>query len=359
MYKLKDYLSNGLALVNNTLRPRHKHITNLMLYTTSRCQSRCRHCHIWEKPRQDLSLSDIRRIMSAKCVRPSTTVGLEGGEFVLHPQADEILGWFRQHHPNYTLLSNCLAPERVIAAVRQHRPLHLYVSLDGDRETYLAMRGVDGHDRVIRVIEELKGELPISIMFCLTPWNDLSDMDYCIGVARRYGIDIRIGIYGTMSFFDTSAEMLDSDSDFLSRIPRSIHDTSENFDFVALYEYWRRGELRLPCRSIFSELVVHPDGTVPICQNLGTSLGNIHDRSLDDIFNSEESLAMQRRHCRSCNGCWINFHRKYDIILLRSLERMMPKRFVQRLAGKYQWNADANRTYSSVIKEIRDNEKAY
>lgn len=246
MYKLKDYLSNGLALVNNTLRPRHKHITNLMLYTTSRCQSRCRHCHIWEKPRQDLSLSDIRRIMSAKCVRPSTTVGLEGGEFVLHPQADEMLGWFRQHHPNYTLLSNCLAPERVIAAVRQHRPLHLYVSLDGDRETYLAMRGVDGHDRVIRVIEELKGELPISIMFCLTPWNDLSDMDYCIGVARRYGIDIRIGIYGTMSFFDTSAEMLDSDSDFLSRIPRSIHDTSENFDFVALYEYWRRGELR--CR---------------------------------------------------------------------------------------------------------------
>ena len=153
--------------------------------------------------------------------------------------------------------------------------------------------------------------------------------------------------------------MLDSDSDFLSRIPRSIHDTSENFDFVALYEYWRRGELRLPCRSIFSELVVHPDGTVPICQNLGTSLGNIHDRSLDDIFNSEESLAMQRRHCRSCNGCWINFHRKYDIILLRSLERMMPKLFVQRLAGKYQWSADANRTYSSVIKEIRDNEKAY
>ena len=34
------------------------------------------------------------------------------------------------------------------------------------------------------------------------------------------------------------------------------------------------------------------------------------------------------RYSRECNQCWINYHRKYDIILLRSLERVLPKRII-------------------------------
>lgn len=113
-----------------------------MIYSTTRCQSRCKHCSIWKKPVEHLSLNDIKRIMNSKCVTRHTVVGLEGGEFILHPEADEILEWFDTHHPNYTLLSNCLAPRKVIEALRRHRPKHLYVSLDGDRSTYLYMIGL-------------------------------------------------------------------------------------------------------------------------------------------------------------------------------------------------------------------------
>lgn len=82
--------------------------------------------------------------MSSRCVTRHTTVGLEGGEFILHPQAAEIMEWFSRYHPNYTLLSNGLAPERVIEYVRKYLPKHLYLSLDGDRETYLRMRAKFG-----------------------------------------------------------------------------------------------------------------------------------------------------------------------------------------------------------------------
>lgn len=67
--------------------------------------------------------------------------------------AKQIISAIRKHHPNYTLLSNCLAPRRVIDAVRLYQPRHLYVSLDGGRETYQHMRGRDGYDRVIQVVE--------------------------------------------------------------------------------------------------------------------------------------------------------------------------------------------------------------
>ncbi len=239
--------------------------------------------------------------MSSRCVSRHTTVGLEGGEFVLHPQAKEIMEWFQTHHPNYTLLSNGLWPQKIIDLARRYRPRRLYLSLDGGRETYKTMRGVDGHDSVIHVIEALKEEIPVSLMFCLSPFNSFEDMSYTIDIARRYGLDIRIGIYGTMEYFDTTAEMLQTSAvDYTTSIPSDIHHTQENYDFVALYGQWRAGNLRLRCVTPSSaHWWSHPDGNVPICQNLGLMLGNIKKKPLDRIFNSHESAAAQCRHQKS------------------------------------------------------------
>lgn len=353
MYKISDYIRNGVLLLRNSFFPGHKKLSQLMIYATNRCQSRCQHCSIWQKNHDTLSKEEIVKMMSSRCISPHTTVGLEGGEFVLHPEAEQIMEWFFKNHPNYTLLSNCLAPQKVIDLTRKYRPKHLYVSLDGDRETYKHMRGVDGYDKVIRVIEELKDEIPISLMFCLSPFNSFDDMAFVIDIAKKYDIDIRIGIYGTMDYFDTNAEMLETtNADFISQIPQSVHDTQENYDFIALYDQWRKGNLRLRCDSISSSLVVHPDGNVPVCQNLSVNLGNIKTQNLDEIFNSRQSIATQCRLSKECNGCWINFHRKYDIILLRNLERIIPKKLIETVYGKYQWCDNPSMTYRQFLKSI-------
>lgn len=353
MYKISDYVRNGWLLLRNTFFPRHKKLSQLMIYATNRCQSRCLHCSIWQKPHDSLSKEEIVEMMSSRCIGARTTVGLEGGEFVLHPEAAQIMDWFSKNHPNYTLLSNCLAPQRVIDLTRAYRPRHLYISLDGNRETYRHMRGVDGYDKVIRVIEQLKDEIPISLMFCLSPFNSFKDMEYVIGLAKRYRIDIRIGIYGTMDYFDTTADMIEtSGEDFISQIPQSVHDTQENYDFIALYDQWRKGNLRLRCNSISSSLVVHPDGNVPVCQNLNVNLGNIRERSLDEIFNSRQSVSTQCRLSKECNDCWINFHRKYDIILLRNLERLMPKKMIELFYGRYRWCEDPALNYRQYLRSL-------
>ena len=351
MYSIYDYAYNGLLYLNNIVRPRHKRLWQLMIYSTTACQSRCKHCNIWQKPVEHLSLDDIKRVMQSRCVTKRTTVGLEGGEFILHPQAAEIMAWFRKHHPNYTLLSNCLAPHRVIDAVRLYQPRHLYVSLDGAPETYRRMRGRDGYDRVIQVVETLKGEVPLSLMFCLSPWNNFDDMTFVIDIAKQYNVDVRIGIYGTMAFFDTTSELLTA-SGFVKQIPQNIHETQENFDFVALYDQWRNGNLRLRCQSIMSSLVIHSNGNVPLCQNLDAVLGNIHHQSLDEIFNSRQSCQTQCRYSKDCNGCWINFHRKYDIILLRNMERLLPKRLIEMFYGPYQWTDNPRTTYRQYFKTL-------
>lgn len=191
-------------------------------------------------------------------------------------------------------------------------------------------------------------------MFCLSPFNNFKDMEYTIDIAKRYGIDIRIGIYGTMAYFDTKAEMLQVKADeYITQIPTNIHDTQENYDFVALYDQWRNRHLCLRCHSITNSLVIHPDGNVPLCQNLDVILGNIKEKTLDEVFNSAESVATQCRYSKECNGCWINFHRKYDIILLRNLEKVLPNKLIEIFYGKYQWCADRRLTYRNYLKSIK------
>ena len=362
MYSIYDYAYNGLLYLNNMMRPRHKRLSQLMIYSTTACQSRCKHCNIWQKrPVEHLSLEDIQRIMQSRCVTRRTTVGLEGGEFILHPQADEIMSWFQEHHPNYTLLSNCLAPRRVIDAVRRYQPRHLYVSLDGDRETYQRMRGRDGYDRVIEVVEALKDEVPLSLMFCLSLWNSFDDMAFVIDVAKHYGVDVRIGIYGTMAYMTAPlSSPLGGKPNGLTNyfspkgeVRRGLLQTQENYDFVALYDEWRNGNLRLRCQSIMSCLVVHSNGDVPLCQNLDVVLGNIHEQSLDEIFNGASSCQTQCHYSRHCNDCWINFHRKYDIILVRNFERLLPKCLIEKFYGPYQWTADPKQTYRKHLKAIQ------
>ena len=179
-------------------------MSTLMIYATDLCDSACKHCLIWAKrPVNFLPFGKIVEIMQSRCITKNTSVGLEGGEFMLHPDALKILEWFVINHPNFDLLSNCLQPEKLIQAVKKFTPRHLYISLDGDADTYLYMRGKAGYASVIRVIEELKELLPISVMFTLSPYNDFKDMEHVAKVCKGYGIDMRVGIYNDIAFFDT------------------------------------------------------------------------------------------------------------------------------------------------------------
>jgi MoaA/NifB/PqqE/SkfB family radical SAM enzyme len=403
MYSKIDYLRRGFRYVNNTLRPGHKTLSTLMFYATDLCDSRCKHCLIWAKrPVKHLPMEKFIEVMKSKCVSKHTTVGLEGGEFLLHPEALQILEWFTKNHPNFDLLSNCLKPEALIEAVKLYPPKRLFISLDGTKETYLYMRGKDGYDSVLQVIESCKDLVPISLMFTLSPYNNFDDMEHVIEIARKNKIDVRIGTYNDISFFDTVEKAHETDigsvkntelltfgdirnaknlgqltkneelsevqkydietpkhdsskvmnsNDFKKNIPQNIKTTTENLDFLLLYDEWRKKKLNLKCRSILDSIVIHPDGSVPICQNLDLKLGNVNTNTLDNIFNSLESQEIQNKHVHNCNQCWINFHRKYDIVMMRTMETMLPKWVIEKMFGEYQWTDNPKTTYKQFMKE--------
>ncbi|HEV7621943.1 MAG TPA: radical SAM protein, partial [Flavisolibacter sp.] len=190
--------------MKNHFFPNKKKLATLMIYATDLCDSACKHCLIWTKrPVNYLPYEKIIEIMQSKLVTKNTVVGLEGGEFLLHPRAMDILKWFSQNHPKFDLLTNALRPEKVIEAVEKYPPKRLFISLDGPNETYYHMRGKDGYDGIIDLFEKLHTKVPISAMFTLSPYNDFDDLEHVANVCKKYKIDLRIGVYNNISFFDT------------------------------------------------------------------------------------------------------------------------------------------------------------
>lgn len=389
MYRFTDYLQRGSVFLHNKLFPAKKKLSTVMIYATDLCDSACKHCLIWTKrPVKFLPKEKIVDIIkNSNCITNKTTIGLEGGEFMLHPEALEILEWLSLHHPKFDLLSNCLKPDLLIEAVKKFPPKRLWVSLDGDKDTYLTMRGKDGYDNVLRVICELKCHVPISVMFTLTPFNDFRDMQYVAEVCKKEKIDLRIGVYNDIPLFDTieSAHVTEIGSQKTSHsrsfseaqqqikvkkettsptllpadekkwlamrgnIPEIVKEFPENFDFLVLYDEWRRGGTKLSCNSILESIVILPNGDIPICQNLDVLIGNIYSNTLDEIFNGAETQKKQTHYSKNCNACWINFHRKYDIVLHRSLEKYFGKFVTQKLLGYYWWEKEKKKSYKQFV----------
>lgn len=362
-----------------------------MIYGTDLCDSACKHCLIWTKrPVNYLPFDKIKEIMNSRCVTKKTNVGLEGGEFLLHPDAMDIMAWFNKNHPNFDLLTNALKPEAVIEAVERNPPQRLFISVDGDRDSYLHMRGKDGYDGIIKVLEQTHKKVPISLMFTLSPYNDFGDMKHVAEVATRFGLDMRIGVYNDIAFFDTietahyndigslkSEEILSysnakkliesksgSAETFSSpvvtkeqlirireQIPEIVKTFPENFDFLVLYDEWRRGGLQLSCNSILDSLVVLPNGDVPICQNLNVLIGNVFSNTLDEVFNGPEAVKQQKHYSRNCNACWINFHRKYDVILYRTFEKYFGRFATRKMLGQYWWEKEKKKSYRQLMRE--------
>ena len=407
MYGIKEYISRGSLFANNNLRPGNKKLATLMIYATDLCDSACKHCLIWAKrPPKHLPFEKFVEVMQSDCVTKNTMIGLEGGEFLLHPEWEKIMNWLTVNHPNFDLLSNCLKPEKLIEAVKKYTPKHLYISLDGDKDTYHYMRGKDGYDSVLKVIKALKDIVPISTMFTLSPYNNFDDMKHVAEVCKREGVDMRVGVYNDIAFFDTKDKAHENEvgtkktddvlnfkaiknekkeilaqntalneaeaqdisqpkhnenattlENFKESIPQEIKEFGENYDFLILYDEWRKKKLKLNCYSILDSLVILPNGDVPICQNLDLKLGNVNKQSLDEVFNGKATQKIHKEYVHNCNQCWINFHRKYDVILYRNLEKFFPKMITKKLFGYYQWTEDATMTYQKLMDKMEDTYK--
>lgn len=302
-------LRDSLAVSRQSLRDlRERKVRSVQLYTTNRCNSRCVHCYVWQyKDHVDLPVAVIEKLLRSECLAPGNEICLEGGEFTQHPEYREILGLFADRQ--VCVITNGLLTDRIVDMADHFRISRVMVSLDGSRETYRRVRGLDAYERVLETIRQLKGRVEVVVNFTFVPWNDASDYRHVRGVCAELGVELGLpSLYTDQPYFKTIERPAAIAGKYEAVVTRDGHQR-RYYDY---HDAWLRGEKKLPCFSIFRSALVYPEGDVYFCHQRKALLGNLHERSFDEIWNSAASRVAQDTFL-DCNDCWCSAHRLQDV----------------------------------------------
>jgi MoaA/NifB/PqqE/SkfB family radical SAM enzyme len=286
--------------------------SELILFVTSQCNLRCRHCFNWRnlQRRKDLSIEEIESL--AKSLPALKTLDMSGGEPFLRKDLTDICRAFARNcridlidiPTSGTLVDTTVRTVEEILKIKPSFNLSIGISIDGMEGYHDSNRGVPGtFSKAVECCSgllELKkksGRLSVNILTTLMQGNKEELLSLKKFIAEHLpGIDslswgiargeTREGDLGLVSADDLSC--VDREY-FAFNFPRK--NAPRRAAISKLYELRREAFLKntqpVPCVAGNGIAVVYDDGGVAPCELL-PQVGNLRDAPFEMIWHSRE-----------------------------------------------------------------------
>ena len=287
----------------------------LQWHITQVCDLRCKHCYD-RSDRSPLSLGQALRILDdlhAFCRdrRVRCAVSFTGGNPLLHPQFNEIYRAAADRGFSTAILGNPAPRGRIEEIMAIQEPVFFQVSLEGLREHNDTIRGAGHFDRVMQFLDVLR-DLGIYSMVMLTLTRDNTDevlqrAELLRGMAEVYH-------FNRLAQFGEGANLALPDRKTYRTFLEAYLKAAETNPIMGikdnLFNILRSGQglglfggcAGYGCGAAFNFVSLLADGEVHACRKLPSPIGNLHRRSLADIYDSDEALRY-RRGPSVCRGC--------------------------------------------------------
>lgn len=297
----------------------------LQLHITGNCNLRCRHCYM-DAHRNDMPFSDIRRVVEqfealvvhleqvGNC-KIRSHIHFTGGEPLLHPQIDQILGFFLKKKDRfwYGIMSNgtILKPKTLLLLKRL--PLKAFqVSLDGDEAAHDHIRGAGNYRKVLRALDVLHlFRIPTRVSFTANKDN-FHLFPHIAQVCRRH--HVRSLWSDRYIPFDADSELQPLSKDDMKAYAAILQKEKENPEnsrrklavqnYRAL-QFLCSGENIYYCKAGQTMITVDEYGNIMPCRRLPIICGNIQKDTLLQVYENHPEFQWLRTHrltgkCESC-----------------------------------------------------------
>jgi MoaA/NifB/PqqE/SkfB family radical SAM enzyme len=297
----------------------------IVFEVTDACNSRCKHCQIWqEKPTADLiSPAEVQQVLRDPLFRDLKVVLLTGGEPVLRKDIHELIEGIHEVHPRaqISLSTNALLPDRVLEtvtrALEKGITINVGVSVDAVGDRHDEIRGVKGNfervDRLFKGLAELKQRFGAR-MGDVVAGHTLSNLTLdTMEEVREYACSRHVTfltqLHEEFPFYhnDSSTEATwnyrKTDNALLiravERLPKGFHNTM----LLAALKH----QLKFRCAALRTFFLLRCNGSVAPCLNYCTrSIGNVRKQDPTSIWRGEAAVKERAfiAKCPCCSNTW-------------------------------------------------------
>lgn len=291
---------------------------------TNRCNLRCVHCASNSGPprENEYGTDDWIRIVGELAALGCEELTLIGGELLLHPGWEDIARAVKVHGIRLVLITNgMLVTEEILQKFIALDPWIIGVSLDGATpETVKAMRRVDGHDRVMKLLRDLvaAGHPRVNAIttFCKLNFHEFEALaDRFRGSKITW--QVQIANPSGERFSDDWSLSVDEFAQFCEKVTEHMeHDPDlwicpmDDFGYHPLSDRLSRFHRKFPgCMAGISVIGLRSDGAVLPCLSLGEDfvVGNLHETPLAELWADDarfERFRNKRKYLTgACDAC--------------------------------------------------------
>lgn len=290
----------------------------LWFETTDRCNSRCTHCHIWEKKpiSNPLTAEELGRALSDPLFSDLENIINSGGEAILREDIEEIIKTEHRILPKakLDLSTNGIAAERVVQIVgsllstEKTIKLNVGVSVDAIGEKHNQIRGITNNfekiDYLLHKLTDLRKKYPdnLSLVIGLTLSNlTLSGWKEVKQYAKKLNIDFMVQWYNQSSFYDNASDNHINTEN--NKMIEAVSDLPNTIIREKWLKWLKHQPIKFQCFAADTFCALRCDGHLVPCLNLwDTSLGNVRDQSPTEIWHSAKTKEI-KKIIKKCDGC--------------------------------------------------------
>ena len=302
-------------------------VFRLDIAVTYKCNSKCIFCNVWKiynaNPslrKKEMKLKDFKKLFSEVNL---SWLHLTGGEPFMRNDFKFIAyyGWilskpFILDIASNGQLTNKIKKDLLWVSKKIRAKIEIGISLDGDRETYKKIRGIDGFEKAIKTFETIKNmrlhNVHAHFNYIISPLN-VGKLKSFIELMKEKGIDpadVSVDVARNAYIFHNLSEKIYlEERRLINEIKIAIknykkHDVRNILRKIYLQKMieWIKYKKRPPCYGGFYHYFIDPYGNLRPCQQCIYSFGNIKEGFWKTV-NSSKAIEWRKTH-PDCRKCW-------------------------------------------------------
>jgi len=269
-------------------------------------------CNTWKYPskKEEVDLAIFEKLPQMDIVN------VTGGEPFLRADIEDIIAILRKKCNRLVISSNGYWTDRILALFRKRQDIGIRISIEGLPKANDELRGIpDGFDRGIRTLIELSHMGVKDIGFGITVSDrNARDMLELYHLAKMMKVEFATAAIHNSYYFHKYDNRFKYPEIAIEEFKKLIYEmlkSSRPKDWFRAYfnygliSYIKGNPRLLPCEMGYESFFLDPYGEIRPCNVMEETMGNLRERSFDEIWNGSEAERIRDR-VRNCKeNCWM------------------------------------------------------